>query len=337
MTSTLAAPWHCVTTHADTVHSAVASAVALSCPSDSRLHDPVTRIVEQHVEALGANSNRFFGMGVLGALTGDPLPAVPVSVVSTLWWSGAEALDDLADSVSGAAVPALLPPSELLVAAIACMELVPRNYIDAAELPAALRGQWSGEMLQASLAAAAGQLADIARDDEALTWARVMTAYVGKSGAAYAREAVMAAQLADAAPEALRGWRAFGQLFGVLRQLHNDNVECGPEDDEDLANGTPTLLLASTLEEASPALRSALLALRQAAMTDLDARAALRRTLLAPDATTGYLRRLAALHSTACSLLDELAAPSIYRDALRYGLNASARRAVPHQERESRP
>jgi heptaprenyl diphosphate synthase len=287
--------------------------------------------VQQAHEGQGRNSNRMFPLAVLGALTGDPEPAVPVGVVSTVWWAGAEALDDLSDVMAGAVPVSLtgLTPTELLIGGVACLELIPRQFIDRCPLPDDVRSAWSAEMIAASVAAASGQLADVARDAGALGWARVMATYVGKTGAAYARDAVMAAQLVTHDAATIGAWRAFGQLFGVLRQMRNDNAQANPEHDEDLANGTPTLLLAHALETGTPARTAELLELRAAARRSVEARAALRHLLHAPDIASGYTGKLHAAYHLACSLLDSVAGPSIYRDALRSRMGATVRLAAP--------
>ncbi len=272
-----------------------------------------------------------FPLAVLGALTGDPEPAVPVGVVSTVWWAGAKALDDLSDVMVGG-VPASstgLTPTELLIGGVACLELIPRQFIDRCPLPDDVRSAWCAEMIAASVAAATGRLADVARDADALGWARVMATYAGKTGAAYARDAVMTVQLVTRDAATISLWRAFGQLFGVLRQMRNDNVQADPEDDEDLASGTTTLLLAHALETATPARTAELLELRAAARRNVEARAALRHLLHAPGIASGYTDRLRAAYHLACSLLDSIAGASIYRDALRSRMDATVRLATP--------
>ena len=272
-----------------------------------------------------------FPLAVLGALTGDPEPAVPVGVVSTVWWAGAEALDDLSDVMArGAPVSSTgLTSTQLLIGGVACLELIPRQFIDRCPLPDDVRSAWSAEMIAASLSAANGRLGNAARDADALNWARVMTNYVSKTGAAYARDAVMAAQVVTRAAASIGAWRAFGELFGVLRQMRNDNAQVSPEDDQNLANGTPTLLLAHALATATPAHTAKLLELRAAAMRDVEARAALQHLLHAPDIASGYSGKLHATYHLACSLLDSIAGPSIYRDALRSRMDTTVRLATP--------
>jgi len=327
--SQIESPWQSLTAEAQ-VTSTVDDAVEVTCPPGSLLLGPATRIVQQARKDQGPDSNRMFPLAVLGAITGDPQPAIPVAVVSTVWWAGAEALDDLSDAMAGGPPsPTGLTAAELLIGGVACLELIPRQFIARCPLPEDVRGAWNEEMITASVAAASGQLADVARDADALDWARVMLTYVGKTGAAYARDAVMAAQLAARDAATIRAWRAFGQLFGVLRQMHNDNADVAPDTDEDLANGTPTLLLAHALETASQARRTELLKLRSEAKRNVESRARLRHLLHEPDISSGYTGKLFESYRLAGSLLDSLTEPSAYRDALRSRMDATVRLAVP--------
>ncbi|MEU8527069.1 polyprenyl synthase [Streptomyces sp. NPDC048629] len=246
-------------------------------------------------------------------------------MVSTLWNAGAEALDDLVDGGGDSA----LTPNERLVAGTACLALLPALAIDRLAAPEALGRLWLRDLAEHTVESAEGQLADTSRDPGALAWARVMRAYAGKTGANYARDAVMAARCAVEDPGQLRGWQVLGQLLGVLRQTHNDNDVRPPEDDEDLANGTPTLLLAHALEASSPAERERLLALRTAARTSVLARADLRSLLHAPPVVTGYRRRIGALRRSALDLLEWLAEPSPFRAAIAARIDDSAVLAIP--------
>ncbi len=327
-------PWHSLTPFEAPVALAAVDAVEATCPRGSRLYRPVARIVQQ-----ARDSDRMFPLAVLGALTGDPEPAIPVAVVSTVWWAGAGALDNLSDTRAGTrrASPGLTL-AESLMGAVACLELIPRRLIECCPAPADVRGTWSEELIAASVAAANGRLADAARDtDAALSWAQVMAMYVGKTGAAYARDAVMAARLATRDTTSIGAWRAFGQLFGVLRQMHNDNAPVTPDDDEDLANGTPTLLMAHALETATPARKAELLGLRAAAMHDLESRAALRHQLHEPDIASGYTGKLHAAYHLAGSLLESIAGPSVCRDALRTRMDSTVRLASPQPSEARQP
>jgi len=327
-------PWEAVAAWEPAVASGIDAATADACAAQPRLRAAVSHIVSVHTDRAERSPRRLFASVVLGAVTGGPEPAVPVCVVSNLWWAGAEALDDLVDA--GRHGPVDTPPglsrAGLLTAAIACMSVVPHAYLATAPVPERLRVTWLAETARASIAAAEGQLADMAREPSALAWPRVMAAYVGKTGAAYERDAVMAAQCATGDTTTIRGCRAFGQLFGVLRQVHNDNDDCAPADDEDLANGTPTLLLAHALDVLPPDDRARLLDLRRAATADAGARAEMRAALHRDEVVAGYRSRLSALRRHAYELLHRLTVPSDFERVLRSWIDCSYVRALTGTE-----
>jgi len=271
---------------------------------------------------------RLLAMAVHGALTGNPAPAMPVCVMSRLWWSGAEALDDVADDPSGRGWSAC-SFGKTLTAATACLVLLPQVVLDREVLATEIRQDWQRELTMACLQAADGQLADLSEDDGDFSWSQVIASYRKKTGAPYARDAVMAARLTTADPQTLRGWRAFGSLFGLLRQLHNDAASATSEKDEDLANGTRILRLAVALELSRPAVREILLELRRRARSDPAARAELRHRLDEPGIANRYTARIDTLRQHACALLDRLAAPSSHRDLLHRLVHTSSAGASP--------
>ncbi|WP_285744706.1 polyprenyl synthetase family protein [Lentzea sp. NBRC 105346] len=251
---------------------------------------------------------------MLGSLTGDPSAAVPISAISRFWWAGAEALDDLIDQDTD---------QKSLLAAIPCLTLFPQVVITQADVSGEVREFWRRELVAYSVHAAEGQLADLARTE--ITWPSVIRAYVGKTGAAYGGDAAMAARLVTADERVLHAWRSFGRMFGVLRQVHNDNG--GPEAfAEDIRNGTPTLLLAHALEVTDrPA---ELNTVRRLARRDPGALTELRRMLLDPRITSGYDGRLVAFRNQARDLLHQLAGPSHHRDVLDSMIDTSAAAAL---------
>ncbi|MFD7732678.1 polyprenyl synthase [Kitasatospora phosalacinea] len=275
----------------------------------------------------GSLHSRLFAPAVAGALSAPPQDALPVAALSRLWWAGAQMLDDLADS------PADHPPttrtgSEHTLLAMVCSTLLPLAVIDQQPLPPQTAAHWRATLLDTSLLAAAGQLADLASARGPLTAARVMAAYRGKSGAPYGRDAAMAARLATDHPTHLRAWRTFGELFGVIRQLANDAPHQDTLLDADLANGTLTLLLADALENAAPARHRQLLHLRARARREPHARTELRTALRTAQTTRTYTTRITALRRQACTLLDRLAPASPHRDLLHSLLHESARQAL---------
>jgi len=287
-------------------------------------HDPVRSLVLRVLDdgAAQLHASRLVGMAVAGALTGEPESGLPVCVVSRLWWTGAQLLDDLADGA-----PLRLPSGAVILAGTICVAGLPMAVIDRQPLAAEVASHWRAELLSTSLHAASGQLTDLSTMED-LTWARVVAGYRGKSGAPYGRDAVMAARLGTDDPAALRGWRAFGELFGVLRQLAND---AAPDSvDEDLRNGTRTALLVHALSVAEAGERERLLKLREAAPTDPQARALLRESMVSPSIMDSYRAQVEAMRRQGCLLLDQLAPPSPHRELLHALVHGSAHQAISY-------
>jgi heptaprenyl diphosphate synthase len=317
--------------------------VEAACQDRSGLRAGLCALLDRYP---GSVPSKLFGIAVAGALNGRPEEAVPVGAVSRLWWAGAQALDDLADAVDVPVAPATpvtaagkaaarevtasaaRDAASSVLLAMACGTLVPFAVMDRQPLPPEIAESWRRTLLGTSLQATAGQLADLASFDGLCTWAHVIRSYRGKTGAPYGRDAVMAARLSTADPVALRAWRAFGELFGLLRQVANDAAHDGSGIEEDLANGTLTLLLAHALETADPETHERLLRLRIRARRDPDARTELSAALRRPGVQAGYADRIGALRDQACALLDRLAPACEHRDLLHHLLHGSAQLAV---------
>jgi hypothetical protein len=281
----------------------------------------LSRLIMALVNQKPSPAHRLLSLTVLGALTGDPEPAVPVCLVSRLWWAGVDALDDLVDGQAGG--DSDLSPQQVMVAAAACIALsqaVPGVF----RVPGKIRREWHLEIARANAATVEGQLAEHLAETEEPSWARAMRSYRDKNGAVYGRDVAMAARLATDDRAALRGWRAFGSAFGVLRQLRNDRQVPPPADDVDLANGVFTLELAHALETAMPERRASLQSLRTQAKYDPAARTRLRCLLAEPDLSQAYGRKVRAMAGRARLLLNELATPSPHRDLLHHWVQISA-------------
>jgi hypothetical protein len=291
-----------------TAHPALAAAAGRLVHSDPALGNPY----------------RLLGCCVMGALGEDPGHAVPLLAASRIWWVGAETYDDVADGEFDAGAVGMSVAEAATVSA-ACVGVVPLAVYGTSRFPDSFTVEWAREYVASTLEAADGQIADIASASGPLTWPVVMRIYVGKTGAAYGRDAALAARLAGADDEAVRGWRAFGRVFGVLRQLVNDGKAESAESNEDLVNGTRTLLLALAAEVAGEkAETERLLSLRDSAMTDAAARAALGSYFADPDIVNPYNARLRVLERQLTSLLEALAPPTEYRDYIRWMVASSA-------------
>lgn len=323
-------PWGILDVQAELLHESLDHLIkALS--GRTRL---LAESIAEHLEGQRfpwPSRHRLFAVAVLGSQGMDPTLAMPVSVSSALWWAGAEALDDIVDGIgNGQSARRLLAA---LPGGIASLVVLPLDYLDGRDVTGDLKGLWRRELLQSCRLAAEGQVAEgaavdvVDRDD-------VLDSYRGKTGAAYARDAVMAAGIgllgsgADA-EAGLEEWREFGMRYGTLRQLHNDNSGDTLEDDEDLANATPTLLMAHAFQAAGPSIRRELVALREAARSDLSARRRIREILYSDATVESYVVDVRGLHHRACLQLDSLCpAGGAYRDVLRAGLDLATISAI---------
>jgi geranylgeranyl pyrophosphate synthase len=111
--------------------------------------------------------------------------------------------------------------------------------------------------------------------------------------------------------------------------LRDNSAGVPPEEDSDLANAVPTLLLAHAFAQAKPARRVELVHLRLAATHDLSARAVLRELLHSEHVVDAYRADVTGLHRQACQRLGALCPDNEFRAVLRAELDVSARLAIP--------
>ncbi|WP_431955161.1 hypothetical protein [Actinacidiphila sp. bgisy167] len=306
---------------ASVLDEAACFSVRSACEGDESLCHAVLRLLES--DESGGMPFHLLAFPVLGALTGDPDPALRICVLSRVWWAGAEALDDVMDGEFDTSATGLTTAAAT-IAGTACLTLIPQDIVNRAELPSSLETVWTRELTRTGLRSAGSQLDDARSTEGDCTWKRSMVTYVGKSGSPYARDCVMAAALGGANTEQLRRWRAFGHLFGALRQLTNDRAPQSPDQDIDIANGTRTLLLAHAVE-ALPRDESRLLVEEyDRASSDRGAREAVWRRFRQPDLAIPYNKRISVIKNQASTLLEDLAEPSDHRDLIQWMVNVSA-------------
>ncbi|MFE1290002.1 polyprenyl synthetase family protein [Streptomyces sp. NPDC058751] len=237
--------------------------------------------------------------------TGAPGPAVPLAVVHELWWTSACYLDDLADGQVVFAAGALGESEALLATVIGGIPL-PLLVVQSPRIPRKARGPLSAEVVRCWIGAVEGQLRDLRADVGAATRDAVVAAYLGKSGAPYSMVTAMAARLAGCSEEKVELWREFGNVFGVLWQLFNDQQDILTGRNEDLANGTVTYLLACAVENADHGSAGHILELHAAARSSPAAEAALTDVLLAPEVLRLFEDGIGAFRDRAHRLLREL-------------------------------
>lgn len=243
--------------------------------------------------------------------TGAPGPAIPLAVVSDLWWTSACYLDDLADGQAASAAGSL-DESEALLATLIGGTMLPLLVVRSPRIPEAARGPLAAEIVRCWISATEGQLRDLRADIGDATRAAVITAYLGKSGAPFSMVTAMAAELAGRGDERIELWREFGNAFGILWQLFNDQQDILTGRDEDLANGTVTYLLACALENTGSDAVDEVLRLHADARCSPEARAALTAVLLAPDVLRQYEEDLIRFRDGAHGLLDKLGGDPAY-------------------------
>lgn len=260
---------------------------------------------------------------VHAAETGAPEPAVPLSAVHLLWWTSACYLDDLADN-QVAGMTEGLGVNEALLAAVVGGQALPIRIVQAQPVPDAVRNALTAEIVNCWFPAVEGQLRDLRKDTEGAAREAVVTAYRGKSGAPFAMITAMAGIWAGADSERVRLWREFGDVFGILWQLFNDQEDILSGRNEDLLNGTVTYLLACALEEASPRARRHVLDLSGAARSSAPARQELTDLLLAPTVLRTYQNDLDTFRDEAYHILGELGGRQAPLAALRQLVDQSA-------------
>ncbi|MGN5376658.1 polyprenyl synthetase family protein [Streptomyces lasalocidi] len=248
--------------------------------------------------------------------TGSPAPALPLAVVHDPWWTTACCLDDLADSPDGqeTADPEV---DQTLLAVVAAGTPLPLPIVQKLRVPEPVRAALAAEVVRCWVDAAEGQLRDIGGEAVTATRSSVRKTCLGKSGAPFAVITAMAARLAGAASSAWRSRRAFGEVFGLVWQLFNDQEDILSGGFEDLRNGTVTYLLACCLEQATPDSAQRLTDVHSAAGNSAPARSALTRELLAPAVLAAYAQDCKELQHRAHRILDEPGGTEEYLTVLR--------------------
>jgi Polyprenyl synthetase len=260
---------------------------------------------------------------VHAAETGAPGPAVPLSAVHVLWWTSACYLDDLADG-QGTGAPEGLGADEALLAAVIGGQALPIRIVQSQPVPDAVRNALTSEIVNCWFPAVEGQLRDLRGDTGGAARQAVVTAYRGKSGAPFGMITAMAAIWAGADSGRIRLWREFGDVFGILWQLFNDQEDILSGRNEDLLNGTVTYLLACAVEETAPESRNRMLDLCTAARSSERARQDLTALLLAPAVLRRYRKDLDTFRDEADRVLGELGGDEQYLSALRQLVDQAA-------------
>ncbi|WP_126904126.1 hypothetical protein [Streptomyces sp. WAC 01325] len=316
------AAYHKLLERAEEVTGAVHQATDLLNDSHPLLADTVRLIVKS-----APDHDQPFGLlpyPVVESLGGNPDLALPLVTASRIWRAGAQVSDELAKGRYCAMVGGLLP-GDAHVASTACLTTIPLVAFDRSFLAPRLRAEWVREITESSLDGAERRLADRVGQFGAASWKAAVYACMSRAGIAYARDAAMAARLADANDESVRGWRLFGRHLGVLRQLAAERAEALLVSDTDLISGANTALISHANEMAKDGReKSALLALRLRAQHDASSRAEMRQYLETPRIVNSFNQRISAIQRQLSGLLGDLIRPSSPKDLIHWMLDCSA-------------
>ena len=201
---------------------------------------------------------------VYAALRGNEEDAVPLAAATTLLYLGIDTLDDLADgdrpeTWNGYGL------SEINLAATTLLSTLPQLILSELPVSPAIRLSLLKHLATGLLAMSAGQQADIAHTGKSGVSAEaVEKSVMEKSGEELALFAAMAALLAEAPPDLVEKYSAFGRSAGTAGQLASDCHDLfQAEVSRDLRQETRTLPIALYLEKKPEADRAVLLELLQ--------------------------------------------------------------------------
>lgn len=270
----------------------------------------VSALITEACHTQAVQPHRMLSLFVAGAISGSPVTAVPATAVSIVTWAGYEAIDDAVDGEKS--------DTATLLGGIVAATLLPEFVLERAGLSEAERDGYRRAIIDATLHAGEGEALAASQSIGLPDWISVTRIYAAKTGAMYARDAMLAARSCGAGAAEQRHWYVFGQMYGLLYQANNDNAGCPAQDNADLRNATPTLLLATAADSSSgtPCSRAELLHLHTAARSDVPSRLRLAALLRDEDVLLRYAHRLDRLVSDEIALLHQMASPSPYREAL---------------------
>lgn len=261
------------------------------------------KVTRQAMRLRATTGERVFPAIVAVALGANPKKALPLCTASALWWISTDA--DAAGAQCGA--------------------MLAMRHLSAVGVPDSCKLVWFDEITRSTISAIETRLAGRGR---LISRKNVLASHLGIAGAAYARDAAMAAHLAVDHP--VDEWRKFGALYGLLRQLHADHVSSTVDEDGNPRLLVPPLLASHAHRLSNSGVRTELTRLlREVPSGDSGRHALLRDLLRSPRAVAAYAHDLRGLHRRACAQLDALNATEEARTALRSTLDSTLTLPMP--------
>lgn len=217
--------------------------------TDSSLDEPVLPFVD-------------IPLLVYSAIKGDPQPAYPLAVATTLLYLGIDTLDDLADGDHREWWKGF-DKSEINLAATTLLSTLPQLAISELEISPSLRLQMFKRLSSGLLIMSAGQQRDIVNAGKKVVSAEEVEQSVReKSGEEVALFAALGALLAEASDRVVEAYESFGRAIGTAGQLASDCHDLfNDSTSRDLSHGTRSLPIALYLEKKTTEERAVLLRL----------------------------------------------------------------------------
>ncbi|WP_330277163.1 hypothetical protein OG205_16705 [Lentzea sp. NBC_00516] len=251
-------------------------------------------------------AERVFPAIVAAALGVSTKKALALCTASALWWMSTD--------------------SDTLGAQ--CGAMLAIRHLKPVRASASCKLEWFDEVSRSTTSVLETRLAERARHYTEISRKNVLASCLGETGAAYARDAAMAAHLVDEHP--VEEWRRFGAVYGLMRQLHADHQKSTVDSDGDPVLVVPPLLAAHAFQLAKPGVRLELARLlREKSSSDTGRSDVLRDLLRAPRVVEAYARDLRKLHGKARVLLGTLNAAEDARVVLKSGVDSVIQLAMP--------
>ncbi|PWT94362.1 MAG: hypothetical protein C5B54_00115, partial [Acidobacteria bacterium] len=217
---------------------------------------------------------------VYAGITGDDSGAIPVSGVALMIRIASKLYDDFMDGdLSEEWMDS--PHHEIFDTVLTLACLLPYCVLADLDIKPANRLEMQQLLSESLLKMLAGQSQDLANKNQAFVSSQdVEASVIGKSGAAIALTAGLAAKLADAPLGVTRAYMDFGLALGVLNLVVKDIYEMFKDPEcRDLVQGTRTMQIALALEEMSDSERASFLELLEGARSKETARDRVRKEL----------------------------------------------------------
>lgn len=232
-----------------------------------------------------------------GGILGNDEAAIPLAAAATLLYIGIDVFDDVGDGDRpGYWGP--YGPAEMNLAAATLMSSLSRLAVLELDVSSAIRAAIERSLCKGLLGMSAGQQYDLASARASTPNVDEVEASVcAKSGLELAMFARAGAELAEASPNIVDMYEAFGYFLGAAGQLSSDCYDLYQDPEaRDLRRGARTLPIACHLQRLEPSARSSFLALLDEARHDERARCAVRQRVR----DAGDLRRCVFLVETYC-------------------------------------